>query len=148
MPVIVRKNVMCGMCKRYPKMKTSAHRLAWLKKHRECPEIQAKIKAYTARPEVKARMRLYYRRGKGFEIQLKRTYGISVEDWARLYNNQNGKCVLCLIKLGFGRTTQVDHDHRTKKVRGLLCATCNRGVAWVENRENLDLKRVIAYLKP
>ncbi len=38
---------------------------------------------------------------------------------------QNGKCAVCLNSF-VGRTIHVDHDHKTHKVRGLLCFVCNR----------------------
>lgn len=33
----------------------------------------------------------------------------------------------------------VDHDHKTKKFRGLLCQACNRALGWYENnKENIE----------
>lgn len=56
-----------------------------------------------------------------------RKYGLTVADYANLLAAQNGKCAIC------GRTENgkrinfdVDHDHVTGKIRGLLCNRCNR----------------------
>lgn len=57
-------------------------------------------------------------------------YGISLEDYNQLYDQQNGLCLIC--GKGESRTLKgsitrlvVDHDHSNGKVRGLLCHACN-----------------------
>lgn len=54
-------------------------------------------------------------------------YGITLKDYNRILKNQNGKCALCLEKPRGRRTKYlaVDHDHKTNRVRGLLCLPCN-----------------------
>lgn len=60
--------------------------------------------------------------------ELKRIYGITVENWEEMLANQNG-CAACSgLPNGRGRY-HVDHDHKTGKVRGLLCASCNSSIA-------------------
>jgi len=48
-------------------------------------------------------------------------------DYAAMLERQAGVCAICRRppKVG-GRRLHVDHDHRTGRVRGLLCFTCNR----------------------
>ena len=48
-------------------------------------------------------------------------------DYAALLAAQGGVCAICgrPPKQG-GRKLHVDHDHRTGRIRGLLCFTCNR----------------------
>jgi hypothetical protein len=65
----------------------------------------------------------YYRAGK-----LKKLYGLSTEEYDRLLEGQGGTCAICSKPCPTGRRLAVDHAHDTGKVRGLLCANCNRGL--------------------
>lgn len=66
------------------------------------------------------------------EAALKRKYGITVEQWDRMYTLQKGRCPVCtrpVHKPGNAsgkRAAAVDHDHKTGRVRGLTCYRCNR----------------------
>lgn len=51
-------------------------------------------------------------------------YGLSTEDRVRLTKTQSGKCAICRKRQNV-RGLAVDHNHRTKAVRGLLCLNCN-----------------------
>lgn len=57
-----------------------------------------------------------------------RSYGISVAEYDALLVEQEGKCAICRGGLSTrGRYHfDIDHDHKTGKVRGLLCNRCNR----------------------
>ncbi len=55
---------------------------------------------------------------------LKRLYGITLSDYAEMLVSQNGECKLCGVSHEEKRLA-VDHDHKTKRVRGLLCNKCN-----------------------
>lgn len=48
--------------------------------------------------------------------------------------DQGGKCAICgrPPKPG-GRRLNIDHDHITGAVRGLLCASCNRMLGWARD---------------
>lgn len=65
----------------------------------------------------------------------KRKYGISLEDYNRMYKEQNGCCAIC-GKFSTRRLA-VDHNHKTGVVRGLLCTYCNFFLGTLEN--NLDV---------
>jgi Recombination endonuclease VII len=53
-------------------------------------------------------------------------YGITLQDYDRMLQEQNGGCAIChRVPQAGERRLAVDHDHVTKKVRGLLCAFCN-----------------------
>lgn len=56
-----------------------------------------------------------------------RKYGLSAEQYDAMLRRQNGVCAIC-GKPETSRKTKllsVDHDHRTNRVRGLLCTRCN-----------------------
>lgn len=57
---------------------------------------------------------------------LKRTYGISLERYNEILREQNDSCALCgKHKSHFKKSLAVDHNHKTKKIRGLVCFHCN-----------------------
>jgi hypothetical protein len=83
--------------------------------------------------------------GRVRQYDLKRRYGLNIEQYDSMLVNQAGKCAICLKP--FIRSPQIDHDHKTGKVRGLLCIHCNRTIVNViENHSNL-LARAKGYLK-
>ena len=66
---------------------------------------------------------------------LKYEYGITLDDYNKMFNEQEGKCAICQRHQNeLTRTLCVDHDHKTNKVRALLCVTCNTDISVVENR--------------
>lgn len=76
---------------------------------------------------------------------LKYRYGITMEEYSRLLAEQGGCCAICKGTPGH-RRLDVDHDHVTGKVRGLLCHMCNTGIA--KFRDNIVLlEATITYLK-
>lgn len=55
-------------------------------------------------------------------------YNITKEDYEKMMERQKEKCLICgrnFDKIYFPQNTHIDHDHRTGKVRGLLCNNCN-----------------------
>lgn len=56
---------------------------------------------------------------------IEKRYGITADDYERLYQLQGGRCAICRMATGRTRRLSVDHDHRTGEVRGLLCRPCN-----------------------
>jgi len=63
--------------------------------------------------------------------RLQYKYGLSIEEYTKLLEIQNGKCAIC--ENNIKDELVVDHNHLTGKVRGLLCSRCNRFVGYVEN---------------
>ena len=62
----------------------------------------------------------------------KRAYGITVEDYERMFQEQGGVCKICQHTCKSGKQLAVDHCHETGTVRGLLCAKCNTNLGRIE----------------
>jgi hypothetical protein len=79
--------------------------------------------------------------------QLKRWYGITLDEYNVLLDSQNGKCAICGIDkpMGVG-CFHVDHDHITNKVRGLLCQKCNMGIGALQDSPTI-LRKAAEYLE-
>lgn len=58
-------------------------------------------------------------------------YGITVDEYDKLFLQQDGKCAMC--GKPSEKTLVVDHDHETKNVRSLLCERCNIMFGWIED---------------
>ncbi len=72
-------------------------------------------------------------------------YGISYNDKIKIIKQQRGKCRICNKKIN-EISGHLDHCHKTKKVRGILCSNCNTGIGLFKN--NIEfLKRAIKYLR-
>lgn len=113
--------------------------------HRE--EIAARGHAHyiAHRAEIAARDRRYREAHPGArrKINLKRQYGMTIEQYEAIYNAQEGKCAIC------GRHEEklcIDHDHATNKVRGLLCQHCNTALGYVYDDPEI-LTSAINYLR-
>lgn len=85
----------------------------------------------------------------GRALHLRRQFGITLEDEARMIAACGNRCEICgLPPAGTGRSTSrlhVDHDSNTGKVRGLLCSKCNQGIGMF-NHESQRLIDAAAYL--
>jgi hypothetical protein len=72
---------------------------------------------------------------------LKRTYGITLEDFKRMSEEQNHLCFIC-NRPGTNRWNNklaVDHCHVTGKIRKLLCDKCNKGLGQFDDNPELLL---------
>ena len=83
--------------------------------------------------------------------QLKFIYGISIEDYISIMDEQRGCCAICGDSLIFPAGSEkyrfaLDHCHKTKKVRGLLCLQCNCVLG--QSFDSIDiLEKAVQYLK-
>ena len=81
-----------------------------------------------------------------YSSRLKKKYGITMDEFDAMLEEQNGCCMIC----GRHNTTQdnrfcVDHCHKSGKVRGLLCYPCNSGLGHF--KDDIDMMfKAIAYL--
>lgn len=79
---------------------------------------------------------------------LRRAYGITVEYYRDLERRQEGKCAICGSEPTDEnrKKLQVDHDHETGKVRGLLCRPCNTALGLLQDNAAL-VERARCYLE-
>ena len=74
----------------------------------------------------------------------RRKYGITLDDFNRMAEEQGHICKICETTEPKGMGTwHVDHCHDTKKVRGLLCSNCNTKLGWHERFK----QQIYEYLK-
>lgn len=64
---------------------------------------------------------------------LRKTFGISLAEYAALAATQGNRCAICgrvetETRNGRVKALAVDHDHESGQVRGLLCVACNTGI--------------------
>lgn len=69
------------------------------------------------------------------ERHLRRSYGITVEQYESMLAAQGGVCAICGGPQT-GKNWHVDHDHETGEVRGILCHGCNHALGGA--RDNPD----------
>jgi len=77
---------------------------------------------------------------------LKRSHGITLDDYHRILEKQGGSCAICQQGEGVFSHLAVDHCHETKAIRGLLCSRCNRALGGFRDSPDI-LKRAIKYLR-
>jgi len=71
-----------------------------------------------------------------------RKYRLSAETYAQRLAEQGGVCFICTAMVPL----HVDHDHRSGKLRKLLCRRCNTVLGFVEDSPEL-LLRFVQYLR-
>jgi hypothetical protein len=123
-------------------------------------EQQAQKKArqkawYEANKEyVLAKQKEYYSGAKNMAAssRLLKHFGITLSQYDAMFEAQGGRCAICRRKQiiydrhGNLRRLSVDHDHKTGRVRQLLCSPCNTSIGLV--KENIEtLNGIIDYIK-
>lgn len=74
---------------------------------------------------------------------LRTVYGIEPHEYEAMLAEQDGKCAM---KSCPNRAIHIDHDHKTGKVRGILCRQCNSVLGMAA--DNLDILRdAVLYLE-
>jgi len=98
-------------------------------KHKEARLASQKL--YNATPAAKEKKRSNH---------LRKIYGISLDKYNQLLDEQGGVCAICKQKERDGRRPylSVDHEHETGSVRGLLCISCNSALGLLaEDRDRI-----------
>jgi hypothetical protein len=85
-------------------------------------------------------------RERAFKRNLKSKYSLSAEDYIKMIEQQQNKCLICeneFSKKTFNHPC-VDHNHETGKIRGILCRKCNLSISYIENPD--FLQKALQYL--
>jgi hypothetical protein len=69
-------------------------------------------------------------------------YNCTQEQLDELRSRSNEKCEICGIE---SKKLHIDHNHKTGKLRGILCNRCNMGIGSFEDSMEL-FQKVIEYL--
>ena len=73
---------------------------------------------------------------------LKRHYGITIDEYDRLFESQGGKCAICNTEDNGGKRFYVDHNHNSGIVRGLLCINCNAALGHYKDSIEIHLNAI------
>lgn len=74
-------------------------------------------------------------------------YGITVEEFDQMVDIQGGKCACCQREpqgKGAAAVLNVDHDHVTGRVRGLLCNPCNQAMGLMKDNPSM-IRQLLRY---
>lgn len=89
---------------------------------------KGKVSGYKYRTSEKGRIANRKARRK---CTLKQLYGVTLEQYDKMFEQQDGKCAIC-NQSELGYRLCIDHDHKTGRVRGLLCHGCNLSLGHLE----------------
>ena len=102
-----------------------------MRERRKTSRIENPEKEKKYNENQKIRMRDLYKnsedhRNKVRNDSFQRHYGLSIGEYKALVKKQKGKCQVCGIhESELKKRLAVDHCHKTKEIRGLLCQNCN-----------------------
>lgn len=90
--------------------------------------------------------RVYHRRH-----HLKHTHGITLEEFNLKLALQDNVCAVChrpetQIRRGTIKSLDVDHNHETHQIRGLLCSLCNTALGLLQD-DPLRIESLLRYIK-
>ena len=119
-------------------------RKAYMKEYRQNnkDQIAKQKKGYRDRPGNKEKVQKQH---------LKRKYDLTQEEYDKMLEQQNNKCVICgdyetNKRKGEIQSLSVDHCHKTGKIRGLLCNNCNLTLGY--SKEDIyRLNKCIEFIK-
>ena len=67
------------------------------------------------------------------QSNLKRLYNITLDQFNQMLKNQDNKCSICGKEFTKSNSPCVDHNHKTKRVRALLCSNCNAAIGFLQD---------------
>lgn len=92
----------------------------------------------------------HYRNGgsyKQWARKLRQNFNLTPEQYQQMVQDQDGLCNICKIHLSsLRRRLDVDHNHVTGKIRGLLCDSCNKALGLLKD-SSTSLLNALEYLE-
>lgn len=122
-----------------------AHR-SWVERNREHVRDMGRGNMRKSRADNPSRTKEALRR-----YRLKRDYGLTPEQYLALIESHDRKCAVCkraVVPVPAPVRAEgacIDHDHKTGRIRGILCHACNRAIGMLRDDVNI-LKSAVAYL--
>lgn len=104
--------------------------------HKDPAAAKEYQRSYTRSEKYKAKDRERYRTKKKVRMQERfreKHYGVTPAAYAALIKIQGNACAICYrdFSLMPPKHIHIDHDHKTKTVRGLLCSYCNLAEGYI-----------------
>lgn len=127
------------------KARLAQHRKNWLEKH---PDY---LKEYHARNKARADelKEIYKSTGQTknwVKARKAKRVGITAQRFDEMMRNQGGVCAICHSTNKNGNALSIDHNHKTGKVRSLLCSNCNFGIGYFYE-DISKMENALRYLK-
>lgn len=99
------------------------------KRRKVCKKCEPKVKAVFINPDIRSvsPKQKEWRRNHP-DYYLRWTYNMSGKEYQAMLDGQSGVCKICGNPPKEGKSLAVDHCHKTGKIRGLLCTSCNKGL--------------------
>ena len=118
----------------------------WYKEHKEKRNAQI-IEYKKTKPDG-------WQKAIGQKCHFKKRYNITPQEYEAMLEAQNYKCAICDKKAEDNKrgdrieSLNIDHCHKTKQIRGLLCHQCNSGLGHFKDNTEFLLKAVDYLSKP
>jgi hypothetical protein len=145
------KDGLMYICKFCFRKEQKPYKIKNIEKHRETKRLyeRKRMQDPIYREKQREKSRKYYLKnknnykGRKHKFRILKTYGISDEDFLKMLEKQKNLCSLCGIYLN--KRKNIDHCHKTGKIRGILCTNCNMGLGLFKDSKEI-LGKAIIYL--
>ncbi len=105
---------------------------------KECRCKKAKDRYLRDKEKIKSRNNKWWANESNMRKMVLAKYGMTPEDYLILFNLQEGRCAVCdQHQLELDHRLNVDHDHQTGEIRGLLCRNCNMALGLLRDNSLL-----------
>ena len=132
----------CCICKIY---KPLIHKYFYKNKSTKsgfCSRCIECSKKYTRERYIKNKDKLNLQKR---EWYLRKKFGITNDEYWNIFMEQEGKCAICGQYPPTKRLV-IDHDHKTEKIRKLICDKCNWTLGLINDNPFILIK-MVKYLK-